>query len=264
MAPRRRLWPYEYAVLPTDALFVDARYQRPLSHFANEITENWDPTLVGTLVVSRRAANRYAIVDGQHRFAAGQTLGVGALPCVVYDLSERDEAHLFARLQRLRRNVRPLDRYRAELFAGDERAVFINRQLKRFGITATNASGSTVGPDDLAAIVSLEWIYNRDPELIPRVLETLIAAWPQRSGRFAGEILKGLALFFTRRTDVDTGVLIYALGENIGTPTDLTTRSSSLRKGRGTGGASAEYTRQVIDIEYTKAWRVRRNIHTDA
>ena len=61
-----------------DELFVDYSYQRPLDMArARLLAGAWDRRLAGVIEVSDRGAGqarRYAIVDGQHRFAAAQLL----------------------------------------------------------------------------------------------------------------------------------------------------------------------------------------------
>ena len=59
-------------------LFVDHRYQRPLDEArAKKMAAQWDRRMVGILDVSDRgssASPRYAVVDGQHRFAGAALL----------------------------------------------------------------------------------------------------------------------------------------------------------------------------------------------
>jgi hypothetical protein len=50
----RTRWPYRFAMVPLDRLFVDADYQRPLTSFVEEVARDYDPAKVGTLLVSER------------------------------------------------------------------------------------------------------------------------------------------------------------------------------------------------------------------
>lgn len=64
--------------LSVEDIFADFTYQRELdTGRARTMAESWDRRLAGILEVSDRGedvAPRYAIVDGQHRWAAAQKL----------------------------------------------------------------------------------------------------------------------------------------------------------------------------------------------
>src|SRR5688500_10587889 len=91
--------PYTFEILPIDLLFVDDSYQRPLTTFADKIEREYNPALLGTLVVSKREdarttlGYRYAVVDGQTRMEGAARRGVTELPCVVFhNLTKPQEA----------------------------------------------------------------------------------------------------------------------------------------------------------------------------
>ena len=96
-----------------DELFVDHSYQRPLDTArARQLARGWDRRLAGVVEVSDRGASqapRYAIIDGQHRWAAAQLLEPA--PMMVATIHEglavADEAALFDRLNRERRDPPP-------------------------------------------------------------------------------------------------------------------------------------------------------------
>src|SRR5262245_7968887 len=95
-ATARRRWPYRFAMVPLDRLFIDADYQRPLTSFVEEVTRDYDPAKVGTLLVSERDDGRYAVFDGQTRMEAMKRNGEPDAPCLVYSgLTEAEEAQLF-------------------------------------------------------------------------------------------------------------------------------------------------------------------------
>lgn len=255
-APR---WVHEYRVLLVDQLFVDDRYQRPVSHFADQIVGDWNPMQVGALIVAERADGTFAVVDGQHRLAAARTIGERFLPCVVLrEITLEQEAELFAKLQTERRNVRPTQRFRAEVVAGKPRAVFIARELERRDIELTQTSGRMASANSLAAIAALESVYDRDPDTLVEVLDLLVAAWPQTRGRFANELIRGVAAFLFAHPQADRPRLLRALEES--TPEEIGERSTNLRKGVGMGGASAVYTRRVIEALYNKGLPGRRRL----
>lgn len=174
-------FPYSFEVLDVDRLFVDPAYQRPLTTFSQKIEKNFDPALVGTLVVSERTegdlAGYYAIVDGQTRAAAIASLAARdearlAVPCLVYrGMSQAEEAKLFARLQKERRGVSSYHRFRADLVAGEPEAVAINEIATRVGYEIGTGTGK------LSGVAALEDVYRRTPEILERALTISRAAW---------------------------------------------------------------------------------------
>src|SRR3954452_18659822 len=102
----------KYRRIATDEIVVDERYQRPVEDYrVQKIAEHFDETLFGVLEVSRRNGT-CAVFDGQHRLEAARRIGLGVVPCLVHEgLSPEDEAQLFVRLQRERKNINPNDRF---------------------------------------------------------------------------------------------------------------------------------------------------------
>lgn len=240
-------WPYSFEVLEVARLFVDETYQRPLTNLARRIEQNFDPALVGTLVISAREDGGYAIVDGQTRASAILNLAAEdaaplGVPCLVYrGLTLADEASLFARLQKERRGIASFHRFRAALVAGEEEAVAIEQIV--------NAAGYEIGPTSagqLSAVAALERVYRRTPETLSRTLAICRGTW---SDKFVppGDILRGLGYLLTW-AHVDDERLIECLSAV--TPESLKRRASALREGMGHGGGSDKYMAQAIAAEY--------------
>jgi hypothetical protein len=146
-------WPYRFELIPLDDLFVDPTYQRPLSSFAERIKRNYNPAMVGTLVVSERNDRRrkasYAVVDGQTRKYGMAANDEPVAPCLVYtDLSPADEAKLFADLQTQRRGMATSLRFRAALLSGDGEAQTIAAIARAVGM-------KMAGDEDMSGIKSI-------------------------------------------------------------------------------------------------------------
>lgn len=245
-----KTWPYRPDVLGLTALFVDDRYQRPLSRFVKTIVEDFDPTLLGVLIVSERPDGRYAVVDGQTRLAALRQLGHLNALCLVYvGLSPEQEASLFRRLQKGRRNITALESFRAAVFERDPAAVDIADIADRCGFVLEK---SNVG-NAIQAVKALEETYDRyGDEMVEYVLEVIAGAWEFKRGKAANtnEMLRGLAYFADREDSLDQAKLIRRL--SIVDPATLHTRASQLRQGRGMGGKSPTYMAQAIAAEYRR------------
>jgi hypothetical protein len=249
-----RDWPYRFELIPLDDLFVDPTYQRPLSSFAERIKRDYNPAMVGTLVVSerndRRRKAQYAVVDGQTRMYGMGANGEPVAPCLVYtDLSPAQEAKLFADLQTQRRGMATSLRFRAALVSGDEEAQTIAAVARAVGMKIAG-DGDLSGIKSIAAV---EWLYRRDPTLLRRVLEIVSAAWPEGSTvqdpRTRGEILRGVGRFILEH-DPDDERLIERLSKV--TPTQLRHRANALREGSGIGGSWDRYVREAMIGVYAR------------
>jgi hypothetical protein len=78
-------WPYRFEIIPLDELAVDSAYQRPLTSFWQTVRDNFNPALVGTLVVSERKNGSKWIIDGQTRWEAMRARALPNVPCLVYE-----------------------------------------------------------------------------------------------------------------------------------------------------------------------------------
>lgn len=111
--------------ISTSEVFVDITYQRACDSLrARSMARDWNPRLVGIVEVSDRGPTslpRYAIIDGQHRWAAAQRLD--PRPMLVANvhvgLTVADEAKLFDQLNRARKKVNVFEHYKARLASGD-------------------------------------------------------------------------------------------------------------------------------------------------
>jgi hypothetical protein len=237
---------HRFEVLTPSELFIDRDYQRPLSHFVDEIVEEYDPALVGTLFVSERRKG-YAVIDGQTRLEAMRRLGELQVPCLIYHgLTRQDEARIFARLQLKRRNIRPYHRFRAELFGGDPEAREVDAIVRAAGWTLSEFTSPTTG-GLIACVGALEAVYRMSPELLERTLVIIHSAYPEHPG--SAEMVRGLA-YFLDHEEVDDDRLVAKLATVA--PAELARRASALREGRGHGGASPRYMAEAIGALYRK------------
>jgi hypothetical protein len=240
-------WPYTFEQVPIEHTFIDDTYQRPLSRFVRRIVDNFDPALVGSLVISEREPNRYAVIDGQTRREALGVLGHTSVPALVYrGLTRQQEASMFARFQSERKNISALERFRAALVAEDPTAQTVAQIADRHGfvIERTNEGNS------IHAVRALEIVLARTgPEMLERVLNIGAQAWKFRGG-MSNELIRGLAYFLEREPRTDDDKLIRRL--SIIDPDVLHTRAAQLRQGRGFGGNSPQYMAEVIRMEYRR------------
>jgi hypothetical protein len=250
----RTRWPYRFAMVPLDRLFVDADYQRPLTSFVEEVARDYDPAKVGTLLVSERDDGRYAVFDGQTRMEAMRQNGEPEAPCLIYSgLTPENEAQLFADLVTKRRGTATFLRFRAELRAGKPEAVAIAQIVEAAGLDL----GLVEKPTTVRAVAALEYVYRRDPQLLPLVLGVIVQAWPdpKTDARLTGDIIRGLATFLQRESSVQHETLVERLAGV--TPMMIRHRANALKEGSGSGGGSPGYVADAILGIYMRGGKTR-------
>lgn len=253
-------YPYEFAVVPLKHMFTD-KYQRKLTTFADTIAKKWNPALVGTVVLSKRSATKYALIDGQTRAAGAKENAVKALPALVYEgLSLQQEAELFALFQTQRRGMHSADRFKAEVIAGHEPAVTIDRIVREAGYVVGNNHSEQHGAV-ITAPAALEYVYRGavdarakskpSAELLERTLRIITEAWPDRPETARNAIIiRGVGLFLSKAGRIDEERLAQRLGKV--KPSEIAKRAQALREGRGISGTNPRETAEAIESQYAR------------
>lgn len=183
-----------YKRVPVESLYVDDRYQRPVDESRiKRMAAHFDEALVGALEVSQRnGTGSYAVFDGQHRLEAAKLAGLKNIPCLIHKgLVPEEEATLFVALQRQRKTINPIDRFRARVFTNDETALMVEEIAEACGyqIADSRRPGSH---NALRAIGAVERIYRRG-----NLAETLTLArdlWEGDDKSTDGALLEGLSV----------------------------------------------------------------------
>lgn len=238
-------------VKPSGVQF-DHSYQRvPVRAHLARLVEQYDPTLVGALVVSRREAGDF-VIDGQHRVLAAIEAGQGdvAMDAVVHvGLTTSDEAALFLQLNRQRKPVTRVSEWGAALVAGDPSVVAQANAIERAGwrVNPTSgAAGQISAVKALARLRALDVYGSRD--LTYAVLTVLTSAWGNGKEVANGHLLEGAGLLFARFGDeIDRDALARKLKAS-GTATDMLGKASSHR--RVLGGTMANAVGSVMHAQY--------------
>lgn len=235
----------------TSDVFVDTTYQRPCDHArARAMARDWNPRMVGIIEVSDRgpaSLPRYAIIDGQHRWAAAQLLDEP--PTLVANvhtgLTVADEAKLFDQLNRARKKVNVFEHYKARLAAGEWIIGRIQAVLDKRGLIVDPA------PKDghIGCVGTLEKVADIDDALLDETLELIIDIWGKRRDALDAPIIHGLALILhSLRDDIDLERLVDALLDVM--PRHLKTSAVALRDVQS--GTLPVLTALVIMERYNK------------
>jgi len=182
--------PGEFLMIPKAELEVDHAYQRNRinQRRVDELCRTWDWIACGCLVVALREDNKWFVMDGQHRkLAADLRSDIENLPCLVFETTgRREEALGFLAINQGRMVVGSLDRYRAQLLAGDKTAFALESIVR--------STGHRFGDKASARTVScVQCLYNlvlEDRERFARLWPLLAELHPD--GPMTDAVIKGL------------------------------------------------------------------------
>jgi hypothetical protein len=195
----RKSSPMEVVWVPVEKLvdlegvpLVNHEYQRSVKpEHLKEIEQEFHEALVDPLRIWWKNGEEIAeIWDGQHTAWMLINRGWKALPCFPLNgtTNEKDLARLFVLRQKLRKPLRPLEVFKAELFAGNTRAVAINKIVAEFDLRI--ASGTNNG---IAAVKKVEKVFDAaGADGLRAVLTVITRAWQDDRDRLHGNIILGL------------------------------------------------------------------------
>lgn len=225
--------PYVTA-LPVGALFADHTYQRELDeHRVAKMCAAFRIALVGIIEVSDRGDGRYAILDGQHRWATirDRTFAEPREPhiaCRVHTgLTIDREAALYHELNTTRKQLTGWDRWLARRGAGDPIVADIETLLARHGLRVALSGGANVFRSTRTAEKLVE--LNGLP-LLDEVIGVVRAAWPDDQSGLDGTILHGVGhvLNSYRRDEIDIPHLVASLAGVL--PRQVSARAGAVRE----------------------------------
>ena len=194
----------------------------------------FNPELLGIIDVSDRGDGTFAIVEGQHRWAAAREAhpdrdGVHLVCLVHTGLTTTDEAHLFHQIDvRRRRALSGWDRWKARRGAGDPVVAEIEAVVTSHGLLGDPA------PRDrsVAATKTLETVYELGgQQLLSNTMLILTRAYRITRDAYDGNLIHGLALILHHYDLVDElniDRLVTAL-EGIA-PRQIKARAATLRE----------------------------------
>ena len=182
--------PGEFLMIPKAELEVDHAYQRNKinQRRVDELSRTWDWIACGCLVVALRDDNKWFVMDGQHRkLAADLRADIQQLPCLVFETtSRRAEALGFLAINQGRMVVGCLDRYRAQLLAGDPTAFALETMVRSTG----HRFGHTASARTVSCVQCLYSLMQEDRERCARLWPLLAELHPD--GPMTDAVIKGL------------------------------------------------------------------------
>jgi len=162
LSPKKKLFDVDtyipITMIHASELFVDKEFQRLVIMSFIKSAKEFDGTFARPLFVFLRPSGEYAVADGQHTTILGilyTTQGRDLpLPCQVVehpkDFTEQqcidEEAVIFGKLNKNRRNVTKIDQLRANIALKDKDALSIQETLVDMGVHVENL-GDNDGPE---------------------------------------------------------------------------------------------------------------------
>lgn len=209
--------------IPLSDLKVDRSYQRdPSQRLVDEIADNWDEIASELILVSDRGERDdneggLYVVNGQHRTIAARKLGMKKIWARIVDMSELEDPAAIEAGLRLKTNVRlgdrPLERFKAQMRAGNEESLRISDLLERYDTQINEVPTMEEGINSVTGVETLFRVDNGG--LLSEVLETIKAAYGHIGGRTATiHLMKGIGWFILKHSDeTDRGRLIEKLSD---------------------------------------------------
>ncbi len=180
---------------PSD-IRVDAEYQRTLDQRrVDKMVREYNSHLLQPIEVSRRADGTLWCMEGQHRLAMVNSLGMQVIPAMVHEgLDSRSEAILFWLFQKVRKGLTAWDSFAARLHGGENVAVGVDTVCEELGLVYGRG-----GNHDIQALTVLESVYRQGGKtLLKRTLASIQNIWPVAGRRFDGSIISGLSAVFNQ------------------------------------------------------------------
>ena len=254
-----RLLKTENGKIAVEDLNISDAYQRTIvSGRVNRIAKNLDQDAFGSLTVAQRKDGSYWVVDGMQRLTAARKLGIGMVPCDVFDSEGQEhEARVFRLKNRERTNVSSIALFRAQLTEGDEQSLAIAEVVRKAGFKLALREESAKWPY-IRAVKALERSFQRvGGEGLAIALAVVNEAWPGEDGALQGDMIEGVCWFFKKQPDFDRDRLVSRLSKKsiMGV---LRAADANLKLGRDRDSSSygrSLATYDAIHLIYTKGNR---------
>lgn len=209
-----RLLKTENRKISVDELNISDAYQRTIvPNRVNRIASNLDQDAFGSLTVGERRDGTYWVVDGMQRLTAARKLGIGMVPCDVFQSDGQEhEARVFRLKNKERTNVSAGALFNAQLTEGDAQTCDIVSVVGRAGLKVRVKEDGGCGWPYIKAVKALERSYQRiGPDGLLNCLGILCEVWPGEEGALQGEMIEGMSIFLKKNQEFDRKKLVEKL-----------------------------------------------------
>ena len=155
----------KFALIPVTEMFIDETYQRSVQNKVNKIANNWNDNKCDILQISYRTdIDKYAIIDGQNRWAAACKIGITHLLCQIFEgLTLKEEAQIFAEQNDNVTKISSADKFKSLLVMEDKTCLQIKSLCDEFGISIRKTQGDSLNKirKNLNGLVSAQRIVEQ-------------------------------------------------------------------------------------------------------
>ena len=179
--------------LPLESLKVPRAYQRDeRPRLVRQIIREFDPDLLGHLVVVRDHDGGHWLLDGQHRWLALVELGYETATCeVLHDVPLERQAGIFSGRNRRRIAPHPRDAFRSDHVARDPDVLVIVSILERYGYQVPFGKNQRGSADCFVCVSTLREVYTWG--VLEPTVRLIRDTWPTDILATQAGIVAGLA-----------------------------------------------------------------------
>lgn len=200
----------KFALIPVTEMFIDETYQRSVQNKVNKIANNWNDNKCDILQISYRTdIDKYAIIDGQNRWAAACKIGITHLLCQIFEgLTLKEEAQIFAEQNDNVTKISSADKFKSLLVMEDKTCLQIKSLCDEFGISIRKTQGDSLNKirKNLNGLVSAQRIVEQYGIKCLRWIFTVIekSGWELTAKAYSYKSIEILFNFYQSRFEKDS------------------------------------------------------------
>lgn len=191
-----------FELVPIKNLVSNQDYQRTLSmHHVQKAVEDFDLNQINPIKVSKRNGVNY-VFNGQHTAEiVAMASGSRDTPvwCMIYDdLEYIEEAEIFANQQKNVKPLHPVEIFKANCEAGNDRELTIMALVESYGLRINVGAA----PGSIGAVGTLEKIYDKyGYSVLDRVISLIVMTWEGDKKSYSSNMLNGVTRMVTAYGD---------------------------------------------------------------
>lgn len=182
-------------------LTIDPNYQRDTLSKRSQaniarMCKNFTWAKCTPLTVADLGTGKFAIIDGQHRYAAAKILDIKNLPCWILPMQKtKDQAQTFIGINQNRVAITAYAVYNAEIAAGNPIAIMVNEFCRKNNIIIPKKSSVGNIPNVTNALSTITSLLKKGMEQdLSSALALLRQAFPFKAGQLKASIIKALVI----------------------------------------------------------------------
>ena len=194
----------DYQLIDINRLFIDHCYQRIIKPTVIKgMVEDFDASLIGTLMVVIRKNGNFAVVDGQHRLSVLKSLGYKMIPCLVYpETITKVEIEKFRKLNQNKNKLNALEDFWAAVGIGDKDSVAILGVIEKNGLTVSKAASNRAHQNQSIGAIGVvrRIVKEHKLDILDKTLNFITNVWPANGEALTGQLMEGIAIFTKRHS----------------------------------------------------------------